>query len=525
MKRLVTTILLCCVCAVIGLCGINKTLNAAQRLYQSATTIKNYQDAKNKFISARKDVGYVAAEHEKAIKEGVRKCDRKISELSPRLTVNGSSTSTDVSFSASGGSKTLTISTNKGTPYASSLPSWITVSGSSSSHMTIYCSENTSTSSRSDWFNVNAGNKSVRVNVSQSAGREAHLTITGASFGNTKKDGTIINDFGATLYASDIRYLCPKLTYNGPATSQTKTIYVKIFGPNGVLELGSSSKDVGTYTYSQNITFYPGMSNTVKISGWGNEKSSSYSSGTYRFEFYWDGSEQYSASLYLHKRAGESGYLTVDNKTSVSASFGASRSSETFYVQTDADSWSTWGVPSWCTITEKTSTSFKIVCDANTTSYPRSDYMKIKAGDKEVRIDITQAAGQVSSATINRIWVDHNTYNWGQIGMTIHIDFSVNGLKNHSICPVAYFYYSNGNKLNDYDGLYRTTEGQVAIEGDKSNADYDGTRWSDYTLFMPYAQLHMAPGSYILQFQIYIKDKTTDKFLVGPESQNFTFSR
>lgn len=522
MKRLLTTILLCCVCTVIGLCGINKTLNAAQRLYQSATTIKNYQDAKNKFISARKDVGYVAAEHEKAIKEGVRKCDRKISELSPRLTVNGRSTSADVSFSASGGSKTLTISTNQGTPYASSLPSWITVSGSSSSHMTIYCSENTSTSSRSDWFNVNAGNKSVRVNVSQSAGREAHLTITGASFGNTKKDGTIINDYGSTLYASDIRYLCPKLTYNGPATSQTKTVSVKIIKPNGDLDTGASSPS--GYTYSQGITFYPGESNTVKISGWGNEKSSSYSSGTYRFEFYWDGSEQYSASVYLHKRAGESGYLTVDNKTSVSASFGATRSSETFYVQTDADSWSTWGVPSWCTITEKTSTSFKIVCDANTTSYPRSDYMKIKAGDKEVRIDITQAAGQVSSATINRIWVDHNTYNWGQIGMTIHIDFVVNGLKNHTIWPIAYFYYSNGDKLKDYDGRYCTTDGQVSV-GDTSNANYDGTHWSDFTLFMPYAQLHMAPGSYSLQFDIEIHDKTTGKSLVSSKKQGFTFTR
>ena len=521
MKRLLTTILLCCVCTVIGLCGINKTLNEAQRLYQRATTIDKYQKAKQKFISARKDVGYVAAEHEKAIKEGVRKCDHKISELSPRLTVNGSSTSTDVSFSASGGSKTLTISTNRGTPYASALPSWITVSGSSSSSMTIYCSANTNTSSRSDWFNVNAGNKSVRVNVSQSGIENSNIRFTGSSFCNTTNDNTVIDSYGSTLYASSVKYLIWRISYNGPSSSLTKTCYIKYIKPDGELMTGQSSPS--GYTTSKVITFSPG-SNTVVASGWGNETATAYVAGTYRCELWFDGSMQYSATITLQRKAGESSYLKVDNKTSVSASFGASRSSETFYVQTDADSWTTWGVPSWCSITDKTSTSFKIVCDANTSSSSRSDYMKVKAGDKEVRIDIKQAAGNVSSATINRIWVDHNTYSRGQKGMTIHIDFVVNGLKNHTIWPIAYFSYSNGNRLNDYDGRYCTTDRQVSV-GDTSNADYDGSHWSDFPLFMPYDQLHMGAGSYSLQFDIEIHDKTTGKLLVRSDKQGFTFTR
>lgn len=433
----------------------------------------------------------------------------------PRLTVDGSSSSTDISFGESGGSQTLSISTNQGKPRATDLPSWITVANSSSTSMTIQCAANTSTSPRSDWFTISAGSKSVRVNVSQSAASK--IQITGAEFANEKKDNTIINSYGSTLYASDMRYLCCRLKYNGTSTSETKTIYWKVIKPNGEMMTGKSSPS--GYTSSTNVTFQPGNSKTVGIGGWGNDESSSYTTGTYKFEIYWDGTKQYTASVYLNKKAGEATYLTVDNKTSVSASFAGSQSSETFYVSTDADSWTTWGVPSWCTITDKTATSFKIVCEANTSSSSRSDYMKIKAGDKEVKIDITQASGQ--TAKINKIWVDYNVYSGDQKGMKIHIDFNVNGCKGHTIRPVAYFYFSDGSKLKDYDDSYCTTDGQVSV-GYSDDATYDGTHWSDFTLFMPYKQLHLGTGNYDLYFIIDVRNKTTDKVLVSSEKQSFT---
>jgi len=516
MKRIFTTILLCFICTVIGLCGINKTLNEAQSLYQSASTIAQYQTAKKKFQSAKYDVGYVAAEHDNAIDEGVRKCDRKINELLPRLTVNGSSTSTDISFSSSGGSKTLTISTNQGTPNASALPSWITVSNTSSSSITISCSNNNNSSARSDWFQINAGNKSVRVNVSQSAGRVAQLSITGASFGNRGKDNTIINSYGSALYASDIRYLSCRLSYNGPSSSESKTIYVKVIKPNGEMMTGSFSPS--GYTYSQNITFETGDSKTVWIGGWGNEETSSYTSGTYKFEVYWGGSKQYTASVYLNKRAGESSYLTVDSKTSVSASFGASRSSETFYVSTDADSWTTWGVPSWCSITDKTSTSFKIVCDANTSSSSRSDYMKIKAGNKEVRIDITQA-GQPRRVSIDRIWVDHNVFFGLLKGMKIHAKINVVGYNGSKLNLYCFFYYGdNTTPLKTQYG------GQVQVSG-TGNVTYDEAVFEDYVFNMLYGSLNMGPGwSGTLSFDLVIKD-SSGNVLARNDNNSFTYSQ
>lgn len=43
--------------------------------------------------------------------------------------------------------------------------------------------------------------------------RKAYMDITSMTFGNVKKDLTIINSYGSTLYASDLRYLQPQITY------------------------------------------------------------------------------------------------------------------------------------------------------------------------------------------------------------------------------------------------------------------------------------------------------------------------
>lgn len=507
---------MCCICTLMAFSGINKTLNEAQSMYQKATTIKNYQDAKNKFRSAISDVGYVAAEHDNAINEGIKKCDRKINELSPRLTVNGCSSSTDISFNGSGGTKTLSISTNQGTPYASAMPGWISVNSSSSSSISIYCSENTSSSSRSDWFNVSAGSKTVRVNVTQSAGSTRPITITGASFQNNKKDGTIINSYGSTLYAPDIRYLRCRLKYNGPSSSQSKTIYVKVIKPNGELDAGSSSPS--GYSYSCDITFYPGIDQTVELNGWGNNDESFYTPGTYKFEIYWDGIKQYTASIYLNRRAGEASYLKVDNKSAVSTSFSSAGGSEVFYVSTDADSWTTWGVPLWCRITDITSTSFKIVCEANTSSSSRKDYMKIKAGDKEVRIDITQAA-QSRRVSIERIWQDHNVFIGLAKGMKIHAKINVSGYKGSRFNLCCKFYFGDNTTP-----LITAYGGQVEVSG-TGNVTYDDATFEDYTFTIPYASLNMRRGfSGYLSFDLIITD-SYGNVLARSNNNSFTYTQ
>lgn len=51
-----------------------------------------------------------------------------------------------------------------------------------------------------------------------------YMEITGCSFANIDTEGHIIDDYGANLYASEVKYLKPKLFYRGLA-SEEKEIY------------------------------------------------------------------------------------------------------------------------------------------------------------------------------------------------------------------------------------------------------------------------------------------------------------
>lgn len=85
-------------------------------------------------------------------------------------------------------------------------------------------------------------------------------------------------------------------------------------------------------------------------------------------------------------------YLKVDGSTTDKAEyFGESGGREQYSVSTSAFSYETWGVPSWCSIENKTSTGFTLVCNRNSNSSSRKDYMLVKAAGREIRIDITQA--------------------------------------------------------------------------------------------------------------------------------------
>lgn len=213
------------------------------------------------------------------------------------------------------------------------------------------------------------------------------IKINGISFSNVTNEGTVLADYGGTFYEGDVQYVKPRISYSGLySNDQSVTLYYKIFTPSGSLICGSSSPTC--YSYKQNITIKPG-SNTITLDGWGSSSGATYKEGKHKVEYWLDGEKIYETSFTVKKKEGVATYLTVDSKTAVSTSFSSSGGSETFYVKTDAGSWETWGVPSWCEITNKTETTFTIKCSYNSGA-KRTDWMKIKAGGKEVRIDITQ---------------------------------------------------------------------------------------------------------------------------------------
>lgn len=215
------------------------------------------------------------------------------------------------------------------------------------------------------------------------------IKIDSLSFGNVDKDGNFITPIGGVLYEQELKYLKPKLYYHGlSASNQNLVFYYRIFTSSGTMICGDSSPQ--GYSLKESVTIKPGY-NSLLLSGWGKSGGGAYEVGNNKYEIWLDGEKLYETKFFVKKKEGVASFLTVDSKTSVSTSFGVNGGTETFYVKTDAGTWETWGVPSWCEIKSKTATSFTLTCKPNTTGSERSDYMKVKAGGKEVKISIKQS--------------------------------------------------------------------------------------------------------------------------------------
>lgn len=334
---------------------------------------------------------------------------------------------------------------------------------------------------------------------------KGYMEITDIKFANIKNDGTIIDDYGSTLYSSDLRYLKPKLFYNGLASEQkTIKLFCKIFRADGTLSKGDSSPE--GYTSSSEYTIYPGTGKILNLTGWGTDNGGHYFPGTCKYELWYEGKLLFAKEILIKSNSGEVSYLKVDNKTVVSTSFYSSGGSETFTVSTDSDSWTIWGIPSWCSIENKSSNGFRLKCEPNSSSSERSDYMKIKAGDKEVRIDIKQFGGSINrTGNIVSATVDHNFSNDGVKGMRIHVKFDIQNCKSEDCSCIAYFYYDNGSKLinNSVPSNYQVSDGHVSTRTDFTPG-YDNTSYSDLILFIPNSAIVQSDHKdYYLKVRLY----------------------
>lgn len=126
------------------------------------------------------------------------------------------------------------------------------------------------------------------------------LKIKSVSFGNQTKDGKMISSYGDPLYAGEVKYLAPKMYYEGLySTNQTITLFYRIFKPDGNLSSGSSSP-LG-FSSKQTITIKPG-SNFIELNGWGNDDGTVYSEGTAKIEYWLDGEKIYETSVTISKK-------------------------------------------------------------------------------------------------------------------------------------------------------------------------------------------------------------------------------
>lgn len=208
-------------------------------------------------------------------------------------------------------------------------------------------------------------------------------------------------------------------------------------------------------------------------------------------------------------------YLRVSDDV---ITMNASGGSEEITIYTDGDWYIDVNTAPWGHIT-KYSNSLILRLDENTSRSSRTDYFILKSGAYSKRINITQYGNTTPSAVIERIWMDHGVYQNGQQGMRIHVKFTVDNMKGKNVYAYVFFYWGDnttplhdayGNNLSFYNyGI----------------PSYDGSRFDDFTIFVPYTGLNMQQGigSVELSFDISIKDSSGNQ-LARENNTQITFS-
>ena len=173
---------------------------------------KNYSVAKEnyqKVLDANPKDEYAKAQLEK--------CNNNLNPPTVTLSVSKD----NLSFSSSGGSQNITVTTTAGSYSVNALPSWCTVQ-KQAGYFVVTCTANSGSTDRTGNFTITAGNKTIRINVSQSGEKakpETTLRVTNdnlsfpSSGGNSEEIKVYSNagNYSISLLPS----WCTVKTYNG----------------------------------------------------------------------------------------------------------------------------------------------------------------------------------------------------------------------------------------------------------------------------------------------------------------------
>ena len=124
-------------------------------------------------------------------------------------------------------------------------------------------------------------------------------------------------------------------------------------------------------------------------------------------------------------------------------------------------------------------------------------------------------------AEVQNVWVDHNVFEGGVKGMRIHVKFRVANPFNGRI--LAYFHLRDGDPLRDFNGRFRTVDGEVSVGRDFNNPHALGSI-DDFPIFMPYSELHRGEGFHRLEFHVRVWDKGGDGFVDEPRYKAVYFT-
>ena len=330
-------------------------------------------------------------------------------------------TPTVVKFSSYRDAETFTVISSKPWQIETQPASWGRLSRNGNM-LTLTVDANTKTTLREDYFSIRSGNKTIRVDISQS-GRLSKFAISSEFADFEAKGGS--KTFTVTSTDSWQIETQPaswgKLSRNGNTLTLTVEANTKTTPRGDYFSIRSGNKTIRVDISQSRRPFQFAISTeSAKFEAKGGSKTFTVTS-TDSWEI-----ETQPASWGRLSRNGNILTLTVDtnNKTTARTDYftiisgnkqirvnikqdglfllvnGSSNDtfisfdnrgfSKKIYVNTNANNFEILEKPDWCYINEKNLTEINVACYANNTSYYRDGYMEVKAGENKVRINISQ---------------------------------------------------------------------------------------------------------------------------------------
>lgn len=367
----------------------------------------------------------------------------------------------DVYLTANGGRSSISINTDGIFEVSTAPASWVSTSVNGKT-LNLECGENSGIA-RSSYLVLKSGTKTLRLDITQAGKSATRLDVS----------------------TSDVE-----------------------FSANG------GSRTIEIYTDGEcQISTQPESWAHANISGNSISLSVDENPGKKRTDYFVIKSGSYTERINISQAGKQASFLNP-SQTDISVShYGGTR---TITVSTDG----TWefgtDTESWIDLSRSGNT-ITLDISSHSGSSDRSDYFTIKSGNLEKRINITQSADNTPGAEVNRVWVEHNiqrtgynsVYNaywgWQQVPYTynvmrIHVDFDVDNMKGKTIRVCAYFYDEDGDKMRSSSNSYKTSDGQVTVQG-TATATYKNTNWSNFTLEIPYSAITKGDNKFVIQIQ------------------------
>ena len=454
----------------------------------------------------------------------IRSILKRTNNTPPQYTLSVSTS--DLSFNASGGTRTITINSNTSWFISINPASWchITKNGNT---LSLQVDAYTGTTDRNDYFKIKAGDKEEKINIKQKAPIDSNQPSAQINSITVSKDQDLDDGKGVIIHVSlsiqnmkDKKVQVSAYFYDndGNALIDKNNKYYTSDGKVAI------SKDI---TPSYEKSKYDDLQ--IKIPYNELHQSGTHSRNIKFFVIVWDKSVspnreicRSSYTTFSYQPITEASFLSPSQTNITVSHTGGTR---TVTVSTDGP-WD-FGVrtASWIDLSRSGNT-ITLDIKRNQDDEDRVDYFTIKSGSLEKRITINQSGDNSPSAEINRVWVNHNIprtgyntmYNsfydlylgWQQIPysvpytynvMQIHVDFDVNHLKGKKVWVCAFFFYEDGDKVKTTNNQFRAPDGQLTIQ-DTYNPSYENTHYGDVVLEIPNSVI--AKGNY--KFYIQIQD-------------------